>query len=620
MNTKTISSAKELWHEIKRVADFTTADYDKEFFNSICEQLSITQSDLEEEMFDEKAITCEELFLAVCRALEPFSEMLCDLLEMFEQAGAQQSDRNLNIALNIKDDEPLKFNIDAFKKKIVELTYTLQYVNTYIIENPWEIIRLFSSNNNRIICKNENVRNWLRIYYEEDRWPEKLPDQPKTNYSELNKKIKLFWKLIEYSINKYREAYDESIGKRASISLSWRNQTSEIQRLFWQHETDFWVGSLIDTITFTVENISNVDEAKKLEDKIDQFLHKLRVERKLVDVETEKVIEIFNLPYWEKRYEMYSVWVCTQIIKALDGTGIVFNVINNTLSFSFKGSHIATCTHLHPNIFIFAELRTAYDKPIGKGRKANIQPDYTLAFPSLDFLQSTVAVVECKQYKKSNNTNFKNAIIDYANGRPNSHVFLVNYGPISATVQKNLPDNISDRSELIEYVKPTSDNCEHFQQLLRNKILSKCSLSNCISAEETDSAQCYINLKWSEYPKDLDLVLRIKDSVGKFHYVTYVDKGNLDNIPYARLDQDCTDGNGNETITISRWCGIEYDVFINNYSSENVIGNYADITIQIDKQIITSKIKIPIDKEQYYHLCNMGKDRVNFVNRIEHQI
>ncbi len=58
-----------------------------------------------------------------------------------------------------------------------------------------------------------------------------------------------------------------------------------------------------------------------------------------------------------------------------------------------------------------------------------------------------------------------------------------------------------------------------------------------------------------------------------------------------------------QTIHILQWYGIEYDVFINNYSDENVIGIYADITIQIDKQIITSKIQIPIGKEQYYHLC-----------------
>lgn len=150
-------------------------------------------------------------------------------------------------------------------------------------------------------------------------------------------------------------------------------------------------------------------------------------EREIIET-VESLEHTLNLPYWEKRYELYSAWILTQITKGLQDTGISYHVLDGVLSFSFRKTLLATCENLRPPLQIWAELRTKSTAPMkGIGRKKHIQPDYTLAIDDAERSENTVAVVECKQYKRSNKRNFFAAILDYAAGRPNGSVFLVNY-------------------------------------------------------------------------------------------------------------------------------------------------------------------------------------------------
>ena len=63
-----------------------------------------------------------------------------------------------------------------------------------------------------------------------------------------------FWRYLEDSINKYKEYYDNNIGKKASISALYAKTNDR----FWQLETDCWVGSLIKNIALAVEKVKIV--------------------------------------------------------------------------------------------------------------------------------------------------------------------------------------------------------------------------------------------------------------------------------------------------------------------------------------------------------------------------
>lgn len=175
----------------------------------------------------------------------------------------------------------------------------------------------------------------------------------------------------------------------------------------------------------------------------------------------EQLESLLELPYWERRYELYSAWVLTQIDGALKGTGTRYSVREGVLSFSFKGVCLAECGLLSPSPLVYAELRSNLDNPIGRGRKHGIQPDYTIAVrPVLD-PDSALAVVECKQYKRPNRKAFEAAMVDYANGRPQAFVSLVDYG--KASRMSSVPAHVRSRTAMYGLMRPGTEAAGRFR-------------------------------------------------------------------------------------------------------------------------------------------------------------
>ena len=98
-----LGSALELWDCFRKTADFKSNEYDKQLLNEIKMGLG----------FDDKSNICTEiqtngttpqqLLAVLLKSLKPFSLMMSDLLRMFEDAGAQYTDNNIQIQLNLYD-------------------------------------------------------------------------------------------------------------------------------------------------------------------------------------------------------------------------------------------------------------------------------------------------------------------------------------------------------------------------------------------------------------------------------------------------------------------------------------------------------------------------------------
>ena len=621
MNNEIITDVLSLWKKIEEAAHFTDNEYDTELLNSICKKLMLSPNRNISTQLTRHNITCEELLIALCSAIEPFSAMLSDLLEMFERAGAQQSDKNIKINMTFSDENILNFDLKSFMQTVKQTKIIHKIAQTKIIDDPWKAIELFDTESFKVeVPLTPDIQNWLVQYSNEDVWPDMIPYQPMTGYDKLDALIGFFWRFLEDSIDKYKQYYDSNIGKRKSISV----QCSKTNDRFWWNETDYWVGSLIKNIALTVEKIKNckdISVANELENKIELFVKSLPNTNFEMEITIEEIIKILNLPFWSKRYELYSAWISTQIIKSLEETDIIFNVVDNTLSFSFKGAHIATCSQLVPTVEIWAELKTKYTSPIGKSRKRHIQPDYTLAVHPVSEPSSSIAVIECKQYKKNNTKNFSDAVIDYANGRPEANVFLTNYGPISKNVLSKLNTGIKSRSHLLEYVRPNSPSCMQFHEVLRETVLAKCSLNKNIYVGNTVCLPLQINLQWEAMPKDLDLWLCITDRYKNRHYVYHSKHGSIDQFPFAKLDKDDMCGYGNETIEISKWNGISYDIFVCNYSGEPYTSDFAKVSLSQNQQIVEEQILPNFNVNKYlhiFHIDSLGIKNINaFVSDIE---
>jgi hypothetical protein len=63
-----------------------------------------------------------------------------------------------------------------------------------------------------------------------------------------------------------------------------------------------------------------------------------------------------------------------------------------------------------------------------------MQPDYSLITSPITSPESSILEVECKQYLVASKRKFADALTDYANGRPNAQIVLVNYGRASSDI------------------------------------------------------------------------------------------------------------------------------------------------------------------------------------------
>lgn len=587
-----ILDAVTLWETFVKTARFNDAEYDADLKESIRLLLGVSGEETMEEQLQKQDVSVERLLYAIFEATEPFSAMLNDLLQMFEHASAQSSNTNLQIKFDFnKDRKPFSFDLDHFRKTVHVINQHMIQKDIHILQNPQQLIDIFQYA--IPTCANPSIRSpqisrWLNEYYDNDKWPDFWPAVPETGINELDQITREIWAMIRSAILYYRQAYEPNKGKRKS---HWDECSQRDYDPIWRTEIDLWVGRLVESMTRKLEGLQTLQEkersekSKALAQELQTLLSSLTTRSEKVREMVECLEDILNLPYWERRYELYSAWILTQITKGLRNAGIVYHVTDNTLSFSFHKTLLATCKKLNPALQIWIELRTESSKPLkGTARKKCIQPDYTLAVDDAMNPMNTVAVVECKQYKHSNSRNFFAAIYDYAGGRPNGSVFLVNYGPVSEKLMDKGTQELKERAFPYGYVRPYGKNTDIFIEKLKEVVYGHYRTkavtdSGFLYPWTEPDTPCTIQLKWGACPKDLDIWLCLRERNGIYSKVWFQYLGQPDEKPFACLDHDCQNGFGMETINIHRWLDADYDMVVNNYSNEAEVSG--DIEIHI---------------------------------------
>jgi hypothetical protein len=229
--------------------------------------------------------------------------------------------------------------------------------------------------------------------------------------------------------------------------------------------------------------------------------------------------------------------VLTRIADALGGTEkLRFSLEGDVFHIPFKAARIAVLETVEPAVSVWSEVRFPLANPRGKGRKHGIQPDYSLTTDSQEPPEKAFVLVECKQYLRSALQSFTDVVLDYTDGQPEALVMLVNYGPISRSVGDNLPPPVQLRTSLIDYFRPLqASSLRKFDENLRDQI-RRHSRERMVTLElswpdDTDSSaaglyKAEIELRWHEWPKDLDLYVLIPLEEG-IEPVSYSNKGSL---------------------------------------------------------------------------------------------
>jgi len=365
-----------------------------------------------------------------------------------------------------------------------------------------------------------------------------------------------------------------------------RHSESEQHRELWplqllgSLDSDHWAASLAQGAYYRAETIGAMPEPERskeagaLNRKLTELFESLHV----VQVEGESLQrtlqDFLNLPVWQRRHELYSAWIATQIVNALRDHTVALHCVGGRLLFEFKGTHLATIGSFHPNLHLMAELRSPLAAPRGVGRKRAIQPDYSLITSPITSPECSILEVECKQYLAASKRKFADALSDYANGRPNAQIVLVNYGPATDDILDEVGLDVRHRTRIIGWMRPRSEPSQSdFAKLVREVVRNRFSTIPGkgafapLSQTQPGGFVGRIVLSWGSVPRDLDLYLRIVHE-GRTFEVDFSRMGDISGGPFALLDRDVRDGHGPETIQIARWLDGTYRCAVHNYSGD----------------------------------------------------
>lgn len=571
---KIIDNVVEFWQNICTYGAIDEKYYDKDLIKDLKIALGGKQNESIETILSKNNISLEKFLSEFFKVTKPFSEMLNGLLEMFEEANAHTSDHNISLEFDFNTSEYFSFDINYFKSmkeqvQKIEKEFLYLDISEYV---SWSLIDPFSKFTNWQSCiKDITATNWL-TEYDQNRWPISSIACPQTGNKELDEYIIKAWKIWEMFIDECKKVFNDPNDARVS-----REKNKEWP--FYYLLSDKWPRQFIDKLFTFINYFDNQSEAKKLDtskqviESLKKIFNNPSITKEKHEVWEKTIKEFLELPVWKHRYELYSVWVCTEIMGALDKYNIEYNVIDGKLSFSFGGSHIASIVNSKPELQIWAELKTEWENGETKNRKSrgkHIQPDYSLVVPPIDDVKSTLVVVECKQYKKPSRKNFSEALEDYADGRPESKVILVNYGRIpSKLIEKIESENKSRMLAFGKFIPKSTEIAEFKNQIISTIDKYYDSPEKTIKSNYMldTSEELSIILEWNEKPRDLDLSLIIKD-VRDSVEISYKNAGKEEQYPFCEYKVDVQNGFGPEEIIISKWLNKDYKIIVHNFSKE----------------------------------------------------
>ncbi|OJW32095.1 MAG: hypothetical protein BGO54_16915 [Sphingobacteriales bacterium 46-32] len=434
-------------------------------------------------------IGSERLLVAFFKTLQPFSQLMSELCVFFEKHKIKETGSSLKVVFDFDKaaGAGLEFDLKHFRQTLEKLTKAKMLLGYYHLTNNhfWPLIHVFQDKLVGKTAANPTVRRWVDGYKNNaQRISEPSIETPVTGNVKLDNglsRIMVLWRNYIEACRRLGDTH-EQFRKKMSELLDIKDdcQTANEAVAPWDatdlyySESDFWPGTFLDMMFLTLEDIEvlpDIERQKEYEQlgkKLEMYLNTLPIQQHETDVFLKELIDLLNLPVWKRRYELYAAWVLTLIDKSFTSMSTVFHSVDEKLILSFRATHLATVDAGGESLELWSEVRSPVHQPSGKGRKENVQPDYSL-FVGADHLPDRcLAAVEVKQYRTPSINNFSNALNDYTKALPNAHVFLVNYGGIPGALPSRL--NQPERSFYFGQIKPASTVVDKFINALKARL------------------------------------------------------------------------------------------------------------------------------------------------------
>lgn len=446
-----IETAEAVWSEFEKAKLIQPKSYDKKLVAELAVTLGLDPKKPFEAELASSALTAKDLLRALLHALEPLTDMLKDLLELYSDIDARSADDDsLIIEYEFDKGHPVDLLLSDFRHDVTELIEVVRPLTRLEVTQA-ALLTFPYPHAVRNLAANPRMETWRRRFVEDSEYID-FPRQSSTANRELDTAILR----TEAVISAILQATLRTDSNHKDFVEGDSNDYKERRELAIVR-SDKWVASAVIGIDDALRDPSLSQQAitDKLNGWVDQFSSFSASETVLMSVAQS----LLALPMWGKRHALYSAWLLTQVHSAVDGN-LAYIVKENRLSFPFGGAHIATLETVEGPLEFWTELRSDLHKPRGKNRTNGIQPDYRFVADLTDRVNTTPLAIEAKQYAKSTKRVHAEAIDDYTRGLPNGKVILAAYGPVSKNVLDSIPQTQADRAIVIRHLKPGAVHAE----------------------------------------------------------------------------------------------------------------------------------------------------------------
>lgn len=456
-------NAREAWDVFKIIGGLDVSDRDADLEADILAHLGQLKALRLEDALN--AASTDELVRAIFASAKPFVSMFKAIIAFFKAAGAKEG----RVQWRIKIDET-HLGLEDFEEFIAatsNLSVALDVPDIRETSKLWNILDSVPGATDKRIFNDATIDpelvDWIHAYRSGA-----FPDPP-ANLSQIRLPPGLedMRRIVGARIAIARRTYgDRDTLMRHHAKVGW--QMARRHDPFFPYtvglsETDWWAGSMLVLLLHALKapNHAREDVEKALRRELAGPRRALDVTVSIDDLE-----RILSLPVWQRRHELYAVWIATEIVAAVPEHEVELHHEHGRIVFAFKETAVATFVTSRPERRLVAERRSPLADPVGSGRKENVQPDYGVW--SKDAAgERCHLVIEVKHYKKTKNRAFREVLLDYARAHPNAAVVLVNHGPIGAlagwsddafwkqctTIDTLTPDNDDARKRLTELVR-----------------------------------------------------------------------------------------------------------------------------------------------------------------------
>lgn len=438
--TDILRDATCAWSDFVRVGGLEPGGRDKEFAEEVWAKLDRDAANLDAAL---STASVDALVIAIFGAIGPFGAMYRDILNFFRHAGALEGKRNILLKI---DEAP--FDLKEFERFLSTAASSPTTIEIPVLtpEQAFALARSIrkTSDVHRAARPVPEVREWL------DEWrlgrfsPLPLALAPSALPSALNRPASILETALSTLLRvaasrKQAQALSGPAGGKGHIF-----EPTTIAAI----ESDL-IPVLAEALSFAAQCEPSALTA--LNDALDDFFQGIPHTFQMREADAELLEKILSLPAWKQRHELYAVWVATEIIGSVPNHNVEIHAPDGVLEFGFKGTLLATIGGHEGDALLYAERREKLEKPLGKGRKGHVQPDYGIWRAGVCRL-----VVEVKHYKRTATRSFTEAMADYAAAHLQAEVALVNYGPTSDMLDKlsGVPQSVRERCCHIGYLTP----------------------------------------------------------------------------------------------------------------------------------------------------------------------